>query len=360
MQTKRKSVYLMVLGALIVLGASCGGSSIIAETTNQAEQTIEPTSTSLVGVLDNNEESADATTGPNQVGSTSDTTSSTLLSVTSTVAQSNTSSTTSTVINGSSSTTVVASTIVTPNKELSQAWVDSQVALSKVGSDNVADSNYYNEYLSINPNDVSTPMGALCWSFHELVRSQHMDSLRSMLDYHMVPFLMENYGITDEQIGPPGPKATDEFFSLILSDIGPVGSVDDSSGQIDTPGENGVVGPVVSIDGTDDAMTETDTIGFFNDLHVFAGDGTAWPDAVRIIASPEMAAAFAAGEGLPVEVQIYADALIVFAREHVGMPLDDSAESDVFNFTGIDFPGIDAFVEEAKYNQNCKRAMIAT
>lgn len=163
-----------------------------------------------------------------------------------------------------------------------------------------------------------------------------MDSLRSMLDYHMVPFLMENYGITDEQIGPPGPKATDEFFDLVLSDIGPVGSVD----------------------GTNDAMTEANTIGFFNDLHEFAGDGNAWPVAVRIIASPEMAAAFAAGEGLAAEVQIYADALLDFAEEHVGMPFDDSAESDVLNFASLDFPGINAFIEEAKYNQNCKRALI--
>lgn len=57
--------------------------------------------------------------------------------------------------------------------------------------------------------------------------------------------------------------------------------------------------------------------------------------------------------------RIYADALVAFAEEHVGKPLDDSAESDVLDFAGIDFPGIDAFIEEAKYNQNCKRAMVA-
>ena len=313
MWTKRGRNMLIMLVSLAILGASCGGT---AETRNPAE----------------------TTTGSRQVDSTSEAASTTNLSVTSTVTHPNTSSTTSTVINGSSSTTVVTSTIATPNGELSQAWVDSQVVLSKVGSDDVADSNYYTEYLSINPNDVSTPMGALCWAYHELARSYEMDSLRSMLDYHMVPFLMENYGITDEQIGPPGPKATDEFFSLILSDIGPVGS----------------------IDGPNDDMSEADAIGYFNDLHEFAGGGNAWPDAVRIIASPEMAAAFAAGEGLPAEVQIYADALVVFAEEHVGKPLDNSAESDVLDFAGIDVPGFVAFVEEAKYNQNCKRALISS
>ena len=322
------AIYLLLLVALVILGTSCGGAPTTAETTNRAEQTIETTPTSLAGPLDNSEEPADTTTGSNQVSSTS--------------------------------TTVVASTIVPPSRELSQAWVDSQVTLSKVGSDDFADSTYYINYLSINPNDVSTPMGALCWAYHELGQSFEKDSMRSMLDYHMVPFLMENYdGITDEQIGPPGPKATDAFFDLVLSDIGSIGSVDDSSGQIDTYGENSATGAVGSIDGSDDAMTDANIIGYFNDIHEFAGDGNAWPDAVRTIASPEMAAAFAAGEGLPAEVQVYADALIAFAEEHVGKPFDDSAGSDVLNFADIDFPGIDAFIEEAKYNQNCKRAMIA-
>ena len=338
MRTKGKAIYLMVLFALVILSAACGGTSTIAETTNRNEQAIETTSTSLVGAPDNSEEPTDTTTGPNQVGSASDTTSSTLLSVTSTFAQPDASSTTSTVINGASSPTVVASTIATPSGELSQAWVDSQVVLSKVGSDNVADSNYYTEYLSVNPNDVSTPMGALCWAYHELVRSQHMDSLRSTLDYYTIPFFMENYGITDEQIGAPGPEATDKFFDLVLSNLDLIGTVDDANND----------------------MSEADIMGFFNDLHEFAGDGNAWPDAVRIIASPEMATAFVAGEGLPAEVQIYADALMVFAEEHVGKPLDNSPESDVFDFGGIDFPGVDAFIEEAKYNQNCKRALIAS
>lgn len=163
-----------------------------------------------------------------------------------------------------------------------------------------------------------------------------MDSLRFTLDYYTIPFFMENYGITDEQIGAPGPEATDKFFDLVMSNLGSVGTFDDEN----------------------DAISEADTMGFFNELHEFAGDGTAWQDAVRIIASPGMAVAFATGEGLPTEVQIYADALVAFAEEHVGKPLDNSAESDVLGYAGFDFPGFDAFVEEAKYNQNCKRALI--
>ena len=306
MGNKGEAVYLLLLVALVMLGAGCGGAPTTTETTNRAEQTIETTTpTSLASPLDNSEETADTKTVSNQVGSTT--------------------------------TTVVASTVVTPNRELSQAWVDSQVLLSKAGSDDFADASYYDEYLSINPNDVSTPMGALCWAYHELGQSFEKDSIRSMLDYHTVPFLMENYGITDEQIGAPGPEATDKFFDLVLSNLGSVGTFDDEN----------------------DAISEANTMGFFNDLHEFAGDGTAWQDAVRIIASPGMAVAFAAGEGLPAEVQIYADALVAFAEEHVGKPFDDSAGSDVLNFADIDFPGIDAFIEEAKYNQNCKRAMIA-
>ena len=249
MRTEDKAVYLLLLVSLVVLGASCGGAPTTAETTNRAEQTIETTSTSLADPLDNSEEPADITTGANQVGSTS--------------------------------TTVVASTTATPDRELSQAWIDSQTALSKVGSDDFADITYYADYLSINPNDVSTPMGALCWAYHELARSQYMDSTRSMLDYYMVPFLIENYdGITDEQIGDPGPEATGKFFDLVLSDLGSLGPVDDEN----------------------DVITEANAIEYFIDLHEFAGDGTAWPDAVRIITSPEMAAALQAGEGLPAEV----------------------------------------------------------
>jgi len=306
MRTEDKAVYLLLLVALVVLGTSCGGAPTTAETTNRAEQTIETTPTSLADILDNSEEPADITTGSNQVGSTS--------------------------------TTVVTSTTATPNRELSQAWVDSQVVVSKSESDDFADRNYYIEYLSINPNNISTPMGALCWAYHELERSYFMDSLRFTLDYYTIPFFMENYGITDEQIGAPGPEATDKFFDLVMSNLGSVGTFDDEN----------------------DAISEADTMGFFKELHEFAGDGTAWQDAVRIIASPGMAVAFIAGEGLPTEVQIYADALVAFAEEHVGKPLDNSAESDVLDFAGLDFPGFDAFIEEAKYNQNCKRALTAS
>lgn len=248
MRTKGKEVYLLLLVALVLLSASCVGT--------------------------------DTTKGPNQVGSASDTTSSTRLPVTSIVTHPDTSSITSTVIDGSYSTTVVTSTTATPNRELSQAWIDSQVVVSKSESDDFEDRNYYIEYLSINPNKISTPMGALCWAYHELERSYFMDSLRFTLDYYTIPFFMENYGITDEQIGDPGPEATGKFFDLVLSDLGSLGPVDDE----------------------DDVITEANTIGYFIDLHEFAGDGTAWPDAVRIITSPEMAAALQAGEGLPAEV----------------------------------------------------------
>ena len=328
MRTQGEAVYLLLLVALVVLGTSCGGAPTTAETTNRVEQTIETTPTSLADTLDNSEEPADTTTGSNQVGSTS--------------------------------TTVVASTTATPDRELSQAWIEAQTLVSRISSDDQDYINYIYDYQSSNPNNNSTPMGALCWAYHELTRAQLISSLRHTLDHYTIPFFMEQYEVTSEQVGPPGPGATGAFLDLMSDDdIGPVGFTDTgSAGQITTPGGDGAVGPVGSVN--EDDVTVDDVIEYFIVMHEFAGDGTAWPDAVRIIASPEMAAAFAAGEGLPAEVQIYADALIAFAEEHVGKPLDNSAESDVLDFIGTDFPGIDAFIEEAKYNQNCKRAMISS
>lgn len=71
-----------------------------------------------------------------------------------------------------------------------------------------------------------------------------------------------------------------------------------------------------------------------------------------------MAAAFQAGESLPPDVQVYADALIAFAGERVGRELDVSAESGDIDFMVLDFPGIGSFVASAKYHQDCKRALL--
>lgn len=123
------------------------------------------------------------------------------------------------------------------------------------------------------------------------------------------------------------------------------------------PGDNGGTAPVGYTGevnyGDEDLVWE-----IFRLEHEFAGDGNAWSNAIREIASPEMVAAFQTGEGLPLDVQVYADALIAFARNRVGREFDVSGESGDIDFIVPGFPGIFSFVEAANYNQDCKRALL--
>ncbi len=243
--------------------------------------------------------------------------------------------------------------------EYSPAWIEYQEVKTYVDDDSVESLRIINNYLSGNPNDISTPMGALCWAFHELTRSYVMGTMRWILDDNWVPFLVEEYGVSSELIGSPGPEATGDFLDLVSGNPGLVGVADDGiDSQVVLPGESGNTGPVSSTGGTDVA----DDVNFWDWLvlnHEFAGDGNTWSSAVRSIASPEMAAAFLEGKGLPPNVQVYADALVAFARERVGRKFDPSAESDDTEFDHRSFPGIDSFMAVAKYHQDCKRAGIA-
>ena len=123
------------------------------------------------------------------------------------------------------------------------------------------------------------------------------------------------------------------------------------------PGENEEAISIGST-GETEGVSDDDFWAFLRLEHEFAGDGREWPNAVRAVASPEMAAAFRAGEGLPSDVKVYADALVAFAKERVGMEFDPSAESDDLYFGEPSFPGLASFMQAAKYHQDCKRAII--
>ena len=257
-----------------------------------------------------------------------------------------------------SSKSIVTTTTTTPALKHSPAWIEYQ-ALELYDEDgSLENTRAINNYMSINPNDISTPMGALCWAVHELTRSSMIVLMRVLLDDYFIPDLMEEYGITSEQIGNPGPEATEAFLNLVSGNSESVSSMDiGTDGQASAPGENEDIEPVgytgEANDGTDDYLE------YLRLEHEFAGNITAWSNAVQAVASPEMAAAFQAGEGLPSYVQVYADALIAFARERVGKKFDPSAESDDLDFGELSFPGLAAFIEGAKYHQDCKRAAIA-
>ena len=158
-----------------------------------------------------------------------------------------------------------------------------------------------------------------------------MGDIRSMLDDYSIPALMEEYGVTSEQVGPPGPEATASFIALVSDRNGSCGS---------------------------EAVLTDDELAVIRMWHDFAGDGTEWENAIRMVASPEMTAILRAEDGLPEGVRVYAAALQAFARERIGTGLDLSAESEDTIYEREGFPGREAFLEAAKYHQDCKRAPI--
>ena len=334
-----------VLVTLAVLAAGCGAPIISETTADSVEQPVETTSTT--NIPESTTERANPV-GESPGNTVADTTTTASLGV----------PPTSSGGQGSSSSTVVDTTTTASQiLEYSPAWIEWQEIQPYLLDFTLEGLRITNNYMSGNPNDVSTPMGALCWSFHELLRSTTMDFRRYILDDYLIPFTMEEYGVTSEQVGYPGPEATEAFLDLMSGDSGLVGSIDDGGGHSVLPGDNGGTAPVGSTrkadDGSEDLVWEILRLE-----HEFAGDGNAWSNAIREIASSEMAAAFQTGEGLPLDVQVYADALIAFTRERVGREYDLSGESGDVDYMVPDFPGIFSFMEAATYHQDCKRALL--
>ena len=341
-----------VLVAFAVLAAGCGSSIIYETTVDSVEQPVETTSTT--NIPESTTERANPV-GESPGSTVADTTTKASLGVPPT-SSGGQRSPGSTVVD---TTTTVADMTTTASQilEYSPAWIEWQEIKFYLEGDSIEDLRTVYNYMSDNPNNTSTPMGALCWSFHELIRSVLMDFKRWVLDDHLIPFTMGEYGVTSEQVGNPGPEATEAFLDLMSGDGGLVESIDDGGGQSGLPGDNGGTAPVGYTGevnyGDEDLVWE-----IFRLEHEFAGDGNAWSNAIREIASPEMVAAFQTGEGLPLDVQVYADALIAFARNRVGREFDVSGESGDIDFIVPGFPGIFSFVEAANYNQDCKRALL--
>lgn len=249
-------------------------------------------------------------------------------------------------------------TTTMPTLKYSQAWIEYQALELYDEDDSLDHTKAINNYMSSNPNDISTPMGALCWAVHELTRSSMIIMMRVLLDEYLIPYLMEEYGITSEQIGNPGPEATEAFLNLVSENSESVSSIDiRTDGQAVVPGENEGIEPV-GYTGEAESGSYEDYLEYLRLMHEFAGDGAEWSGAVQAVSSPEIAAAFRAGEGLPSDVQVYADALVAFAKERVGRGFDPSAESDDYYFGELSFPGLASFMQAAKYHQDCKRAAI--
>ena len=238
----------------------------------------------------------------------------------------------------SSSTSAAASTTMA-ERELSPAWVGAQEEIERwqapFGMEGLAQHRLSADYVRSNPNQWTTPMGALCWADFEIYRAIVMSNEREELDDVWMPQVIALLGIESQVGSDPGPKTTRAVIAIL-------------EGYTTSTTVAGSSGPEY------DAAELNEAITLFKLFDYWGGEGTELFDALDVVASPEWAAAVRAGDGLSADVLVYADDLAAAARKLLA--------SDHLRLTGYEFgshlPGYWAFVELAKYDQNCLRAMI--
>ena len=147
-----------------------------------------------------NEASKDAETTPT-TGSRSSVGSSSSTAPSTSTAAARATTTSATVTSTVSAATSMSTTV----PQLSPAWVGAQQRLDVAGTwahtvEGAAEARRAFEYSLSNPNQWSTPMGALCWADHELSRVTDMLLFRDMLDEDLASLLMEELGIGDDQV----------------------------------------------------------------------------------------------------------------------------------------------------------------
>ena len=278
------------------------------------------------------------------------------------------------VVSATETATSVVSSVVTTAiamLDLSPAWIEAKeinrLFDKELPNDEdfvaevLADSRLYDQYILENTNSVSSsPMGALCWVVQELSRSHELYLGRIYAD-EGAEEIIGLLGIVDENYNDQRP--IDFLLGYLTGDItvedggdsGPVGVVNEDSG-----GTPGVSDSANSLE--DDEWTKEDILTIYRDpgmielLRNFGGpgDGTEWASAVRSVVSPEVQAAVRAGEGLPPDVQLYADALFRAVQDYI-----DSGQTEPSSFYRENIPGLHNFVEAAKYSPDCKRLSIA-
>ena len=249
-----------------------------------------------------------------------------------------------------SATTVTASTPVTPTsvassttlatRRLSPAWVEFQMHATRVvdlsfDAVGIVEANLAADYTVSNPNVWTTPMGALCWADFELTRTAEMANYRELLDDDLIPFVVEQLGIEDQVSSDPGPATSRAVIAILDSYT----TTTTTAGGVPNPGAE---------------FASSEVINILRVLDRWAGTGTEYLDALDRVASPGWAAAVRAGDGLPADVLQYADGLAANALEQLSIGQPEI--SGYFFGTYVD--GYWEFVELAKYDPNCLRAMI--
>lgn len=253
-------------------------------------------------------------------------------------------------------------TIVTRNttRPLGPAWIDQQKWINPaIYTEDTNGFELYRDYVLINPNDISTPMGALCWAHHEVERAIARDITRDILDSDIIPIYVKALGLTTEQVGS-GAQATEALLLLFAdqrdSDAGSISNIDSNS---DTRNNAGPVD--ISMDDLNISDEDFDVLKYGWDSSVvpldeIGGDGTEWLGMFQEVAKPEIVVATKADGDLPASVQKYADALFEAVNEYL-----DGTRTDLSDPRGLSYTlsNWEQFVEEAKYSQDCQRAWLA-
>lgn len=265
---------------------------------------------------------------------------------------------------GASTTTAVSHTTAgsssptssTQARTSSQAWIEAQTRAAEsekpvtVDGQGLAELTEYFNYFRTNPNDWSTPMGALCWANHELRRTLHMRRARWQLDYRVIPPSLSTAGIDPEQLLPQpadtywgqfGPAATEAALEALTRATQHPPA--ETFPEITDPAALFATGYVRMID-----------VEFLRLHHEYAGSGTEWLDAIDAAAGTSWNNAARSGDELPAAVQVYADALAYLAWEQA----TNFAPYLTNRILGT-LPGYEDFIQAAKYDPNCKRAGLA-
>ena len=202
-----------------------------------------------------------------------------------------------------------------------------------------------------NPNQWSTPMGALCWGSFEMIRAFAMRGARDTLDLWLVPDLVERLGLGDDLVsGGFGPATSRRVIDAVEALVSPpattTSAATSSTSATSSTTSTAAGGPYSGID--------SEYVEFLRVLDYGGGTGLEWLNAMDVLAGEEWAAAVRAGDSLPAAALRFADMLAAFAREQAGMGVPDY----VLVLEALDKPDADiaASVELAKYDQNCLRA----
>ena len=205
------------------------------------------------------------------------------------------------------------------------------------------------EYIASNPNEWSTPMGALCWGDFEISRTVSMVAYRNYLDEIISPEVIRLFGLSQEEV-----PVEDNGLARTAAVI--------SALDARVPNGNAVSTTSATSASTSTAETITTTVPtatdeYVDDLRYFhriSGSGTEWLNAVETVASEEWRAAVFVGDTLPPAVLRYADALAGLARRELGRTDPLIMVVEVGPVTGGD--DYWAFVDAAKRDPNCLRA----